>query len=157
MTPSANTVPRRERFLGSYLFALCFYQIAIYCWPSGPPFVLDPRAGIPVLLINHFSFDNKVIHPVEWITAMWLVIAAAMLFFRGEFLRAYLIGELILAAPTAYYIGVLAIRHGGDFAPAFIDLVVTVVLFLTFSVVPCALAIQRLLSPRQVRSLEIQK
>jgi len=63
--------------LGAYLFGLCLYQIGIYRWPGGPPFILDPRAGIPVLLINHFSFDNKVIYPVEWITAAWLVLMAA--------------------------------------------------------------------------------
>ena len=110
-----KTEPQRERLLGAYLFALCVYQIGIYCWPGGPPFILDPRAGIPVLLINHFSFDNKVIYPVEWITATWLVIAAAMIFFRGRFLKPYLIAEIVLAAPTAYYICVLAIRHGGRF------------------------------------------
>lgn len=138
-----DTKSHREHLLGGYLFALCIYQIGIYCWPSGPPFVLDPRAGIPVLLINHFSFDNKVIHPVEWITATWLVIAAMMIFFRGRLLLPYLIVELVLAAPTAYYIGVLAVRHGGDFAPAFIDLIITVALFLAFSLVPLVLAASR--------------
>jgi len=144
--------PQRERLLGAYLFALCIYQVGIYCWPSGPPFILDPRAGIPVLLINHFSFDNKVIYPVEWITATWLVIAAAMIFFRGRFLRAYLIAEIVLAAPTAYYICILAIRHGGDFAPGFKDLVLTVLLFLVFSVVPTGLALRRILVRREKRS-----
>ena len=109
--------PKRQRLLGAYLLGLCLYQIGIYRWPGGPPFILDPRAGIPVLLINHFSFDNKVIYPVEWITATWLIFVAAMIFFRGRFLKTYLISELVLAAPTAYYIGVLATQHGGDFAP----------------------------------------
>jgi len=140
MATIGKTEPHREPLLGAYLFALCVYQIGIYCWPSGPPFILDPRAGIPVLLINHFSFDNKVIHPVEWITAMWLVLAAAMIFFRGKLLKPYLVAEIILAAPTAYYISVLAIRHGGDFAPGFKDLVLTAILFLFFSVVPAGLA-----------------
>src|ERR1700704_4531787 len=93
--------PERQRLLGGYLFALCLYQIGIYRWPGGPPFILDPRAGIAVLLINHFSFDNKVIYSVEWITAAWLILMAAMIFFRGKFLKVYLISELILAAPTA--------------------------------------------------------
>jgi len=144
----AGTQPPRERWLGGYLFALCVYQIGIYCWPSGPPFVLDPRAGIPVLLINHFSFDNKVIHPVEWITATWLVLVAAMIFFRGKWVFPYLLVELVLAAPTAYYVGVLAVRHGSDFAPAFIDLIITVLLFLVFSVIPVALAVSRILASR---------
>lgn len=144
--------PQRELLLGAYLFALCIYQIGIYCWPSGPPFILDPRAGIPVLLINHFSFDNKVIHPVEWITATWLIIAAVMIFFRGKLILPYLIVEVVLAVPTAYYIGVLAIRHGGDFAPAFIDLVVTVLLFLVFSVVPIVLAARRLVARKRTPS-----
>jgi len=146
-----KTEAQRERLLGSYLFALCVYQIGIYCWPGWPPFILDPRAGIPILLINHFSFDNKVIYPVEWITATWLVVAAAMIFFRGKFLRAYLIVEIVLAAPTAYYISVLTIRHGGDFAPAFKDLVLTVLLFLVFSLIPAGLAARRLLARRDVR------
>ena len=144
--------PQGERLLGAYLFALCVYQIGIYCWPSGPPFILDPRAGIPVLLINHFYFDNKAIHPVEWITATWLVIAAAFIFFRGKLLRPYLIAEIVLAAPTAYYICILAIRHGGDFAPGFKDLVLTVLLFLVFSVVPAGLAARRVLARRRMRS-----
>jgi hypothetical protein len=144
MAIRAKSKSRPERLLGAYLFALCVYQIGIYCWPSGPPFILDPRAGIPVLLINHFSFDNKVIHPVEWITATWLVIAAAIIFFRGRFLKAYLIAEIILAAPTAYYICILAIRHGGDFAPGFKDLVLTAILFTFFSLAPIGLAVQRL-------------
>jgi hypothetical protein len=118
MVTNDQVKPRRERLLGAYLFALCLYQLGIYRWPGGPPFVLDPRAGIPVLLINHFSFDNKVIYPVEWITATWLVVAAAMIFFRGRLLIAYMVSEIVLAAPTAYYIGVLAIHHGGHFAPA---------------------------------------
>jgi hypothetical protein len=142
----------RERLLGAYLFALCLYQIGIYRWPGGPPFILDPRAGIPVLLINHFSFDNKVIYPVEWITATWLAAMAAMILFRGRFLRVYLISEIILAAPTAYYIGVLAIRHGGDFAPGFTDLVLTVLLFLVFSLVPGAWAASRVLARNKARS-----
>jgi hypothetical protein len=131
---------KRRRLLGAYLFGLCIYQIGIYCWPGGPPFILDPRAGIPVLLINHFSFDNKVIYPVEWITAAWLVLMAAMICFRGRFLKAYVISELILAAPTAYYISVLAIQHGGDFAPGFKDLLLTVILFVVFSLLPFGLA-----------------
>jgi hypothetical protein len=149
MTPTKGedkTEQQPERLLGAYLFALCIYQVGIYFWPGGPPFILDPRAGIPVLLINHFSFDNKVIYPVEWITATWLVIAAAMIFFRGRFLKAYLIVEIILAAPTAYYICVLAIRHGGDFAPGFKDLVLTAILFLIFSLVPGVMAGTRLLA-----------
>src|SRR5271170_1117214 len=109
MTNAKKLGPHRERLLGGYLFALCLYQIGIYQWPGGPPFILDPRAGIPVLLINHFSFDNKIIYPVEWVTATWLVFLAAMIFFRGKLLKTYLISEIILAAPTAYYIGVLAI------------------------------------------------
>jgi hypothetical protein len=143
---------QQECLLGAYLFALCVYQIGIYCWPGGPPFILDPRAGIPVLLINHFSFDNKVIYPVEWITATWLVIAAAMIFFRGRFLKPYLIAEIVLAAPTAYYICVLAIRHGGDFAPGFKDLVLTVLLFLVFSLIPAGLAARRILARREAQS-----
>jgi hypothetical protein len=139
-------VPASERWLGTYLFVLCLYQIGIYRWPGGPPFVLDPRAGIPVLLINHFSFDNKVIYPVEWITATWLVVAAAMIFFRGRLLIAYMVSEIVLAAPTAYYIGVLTVHHGGHFAPAFIDLVVTISLFLFFSLVPIGLAAIRILA-----------
>jgi hypothetical protein len=147
-----KAAPERERLLGAYLFCLCVYQIGIYCWPGGPPFILDPRAGIPILLINHFSFDNKVIYPVEWISATWLVIAAGMIFFKGKFLIPYLIAEIVLAAPTAYYICVLAVRHGGDFAPAFKDLVLTVLLFLVFSVVPAGLAVSRVLARSQARS-----
>jgi hypothetical protein len=139
-----GTAAHRARLLGAYLFGLCVYQIGIYCWPSGPPFILDPRAGIPVLLINHFSLDNKVIYPVEWITATWLVFLAAAIFVRGKLLKTYLISEIVLAAPTAYYIGILAARHGGDFAPGFKDLVITAILFTGFSLVPMALAIQRL-------------
>jgi hypothetical protein len=141
-----------EHLLGGYLFALCIYQVGIYFWPGGPPFILDPRAGIPVLLINHFSFDNKVIYPVEWITATWLVFAAAAIFFRGKLLKAYLIVEIFLAAPTAYYICVLAIRHGGDFAPAFKDLVLTLLLFLVFSIIPSGLAIRQILARRNIPS-----
>jgi len=142
MPANVKTRRRPERLLGTYLFALCAYQIGIYCWPSGPPFILDPRAGIPVLLINHFSLDNKVIYPVEWISATWLVIAAAMIFFRGRFLKPYLIAEIVLAAPTAYYMSVLAMRHGGDFAPGFKDLVLTAILFTGFSLVPIGLAVR---------------
>ncbi len=151
---SANQ-PRRtapEHLLGGYLFALCLYQIAIYRWPGGPPFILDPRAGIPVLLINHFSFDNKVLYPAEWITATWLVAMAAMIFFRGKLLKIYLISEILLAAPTAYYIALLAVRHGGDFAPGFKDLVLTVLLFLVFSVIPGAWAASRILARRESRA-----
>jgi len=143
--------PRPERLFGAYLFGLCIYQIGIYCWPGGPPFILDPRAGIPVLLINHFSFDNKVIYPVEWITAAWLVITAAINFFRGKFLIPYAAAEVVLAAPSAYYIGVLAVRHGGDFAPAFKDLVLTALLFLVFSLFPLAWAATRIFSGKRAR------
>ena len=150
MTSVNKLEPKRERFLGGYLFALCFYQIGIYRWPGGPPFILDPRAGIPVLLINYFSFDNKVIYPVEWITATWLVFLATMIFFRGKFLKTYLISEITLAAPTAYYMGVLAIRHGGDFAPGFKDLVLTFLLFCIFSLIPVGLALRRIMRRKQM-------
>ena len=144
--------PKPERLFGAYLLGLCFYQIGIYFWPGGPPFILDPRAGIPVLLINYFSFDNKVIYPVEWITATWLICVAFFIFFRGTLLNVYLISELVLAAPTAYYIGMLASQHGGDFAPGFKDLLLTVFLFLIFSVVPVGLAIQRIRRRKQESS-----
>jgi hypothetical protein len=144
-----DRVPRPERLFGAYLFGLCIYQIGIYCWPGGPPFILDPRAGIPVLLINHFSFDNKVIYPVEWITAAWLVIAAVINFFRGKFLIPYAAAEVVLAAPSAYYIVVLAVRHGGDFAPAFKDLVLTALLFLVFSLFPLAWAATRIFARKR--------
>src|SRR6202142_1265790 len=146
-----NSQNRPDRLLGGYLFALCLYQIGIYRWPGGPPFILDPRAGIPVLLINHFSFDNKVIYPVEWITAAWLVLMAVTIFFRGRFVKLYLISEIILAVPTAYYAGVLAVRHGGDFAPGFKDLLLTLFLFAIFSLVPIALAARRLWLRREAR------
>jgi hypothetical protein len=152
MSTESNSKHRPELLLGVYLFALCIYQIGIYCWPGGPPFILDPRAGIPVLLINHFSFDNKVICPVEWLTATWLVFAASMIFFRGKFLIAYLAAEIVLAAPTAYYICILAIRHGGDFAPGFKDVVLTALLFLLFSVVPAGLAAGRVMVRGRLRT-----
>jgi hypothetical protein len=63
-----------------------------------------------------------------------------MIFLRGKLLKTYLISELVLAAPTAYYIGVLAIQHGGHFAPAFNDLLLTIFLFCVFSAVPVGLA-----------------
>jgi hypothetical protein len=141
-----------RRLLGAYLFGLCIYQIAIYLWPGGPPFILDPRAGIAVLLINHFSFDNKVMYPVEWITAGWLFLMAAMIFFRRQFLKTYLISELVLAAPTAYYIAVLAVQHGGDFAPGFKDLLLTIILFVVFSVVPAGLAAWEIVRLRNTRA-----
>jgi hypothetical protein len=152
MAEPVKTESRREYLLGGYLLGLCIYQIGIYCWPGGPPFILDPRAGIPVLLINHFSFDNKVIYPVEWITATWLLFAAAMIFFRSKLMMTYLVAEIVLAAPTAYYICILAIRHGGDFAPAFKDLILTLLLFLVFSVVPSGLAIKSILARSKSRS-----
>lgn len=151
MISTSKPGPQRQRLLGGYLFALFLYQIAVYFWPGGPSFILDPRAGITVLLINHFSFNNKVIYPVEWITATWLVFAAAMIFFRGKFVKAYLISEIVLAAPTAYYIGVLAIQYGGDFAPGFKDLVLTALLFAMFSLAPIGLAVQRLRSRTEQR------
>jgi hypothetical protein len=151
MSDVHSSEPQRERLLGGYLFALCLYQIGIYRWPGGPPFILDPRAGIPVLLINRFSFDNKIIYPVEWITATWLVFLAAMLFFRGKFLKTYLLSEIVLAAPTAYYMAILAVQHGGHFAPGFKDLVLTACLFLVFSVAPAALAVRRILARRKAR------
>jgi hypothetical protein len=144
MTENAQ-LPLRRRILGVYLFVLCAYQIAIYRWPGGPPFVLDPRAGIPVLLINHFSFTNKVIYPVEWGTAGWLVFVAAMIFFRGKLVKVYAITETLLALPTAYYIFVLISLRGGDFAPGFHDVLLTFFLFFFFSVVPLALAIRALI------------
>jgi hypothetical protein len=149
MATTIDSKPRPQRLLGGYLFALCVYQIGIYCWPSGPPFILDPRAGIPVLLINHFAFDNKVIFPVEWITAAWLVLAASMIFFRGKMLKPYLIAEIVLAAPTAYYISVLAVRHGGDFAPGFKDLVLTAILFIIFSIFPILWALSHVLTQKR--------
>jgi hypothetical protein len=151
MSRTATTELQPERLLGGYLFALCLYQIGIYRWPGGPPFILDPRAGIPVLLINHFSFDNKVIYPVEWITATWLVLVAATIFFRRKFLRVYVASEIVLAAPTAYYIGVLAVHRGGDFAPGFMDLLLTAFLFTIFSLAPIALAAWRIRSRRKAR------
>src|ERR1700730_17035581 len=143
---------KRHRLIGAYLFGLCIYQIGIYRCPGGPPLILDPPAGVPVLLINHFSFDNKVIYAVEWITAGWLVLMAAMIFFRGQFLKTYLISELVLAAPTAYYIAVLAIQHGGDFAPGFKDLLLTIILFAVFSVVPAGFAAWEIVRSRNTKA-----
>lgn len=142
---------RPDHVLGGYLFALCLYQIGIYCWPGGPPFILDPRAGIPVLLINRFSFDNKVIYPVEWTTAGWLILMALMVWLQRRFVKIYLVSEVILAAPTAYYICVLAVRHGGDFAPGFNDLILTIILFIIFSLAPIAMALRQIRLPTSGR------
>jgi hypothetical protein len=57
-----------------------------------------------------------------------------------------------LAAPTAYYICILAIRHGGDFAPGFKDVVLTALLFLLFSVVPAGLAAGRVMVRGRLRT-----
>jgi hypothetical protein len=72
-----------------------------------------------------------------------------MIFFRGKFVKTYLISEIVLAAPTAYYIGVLAIQHGGDFAPGFKDLLLTICLFLVFSVSPVAMSVWCIRSARK--------
>ena len=136
--------PGRTRLLGGYLLALCLYQIGIYRWPGGPPFILDPRAGIPVLLINHFSFTNGVIYPVEWVSAGWLVFLAGMILFRGKLVKLYLVSECVLAAPTAYYIAVLIAQRGGHFAPGLKDVALTFLLFLFFSIFPMWLAVQSL-------------
>lgn len=140
-TNAPAPAPRGQRYLGMYLFALCVYQFGIYQWPGGPPFVLDPRGGIAVLLINHFLADNKVILPVQWISLAWLAFAAVMLLLRRRFLKVYVVSEILLAAPTAYYIGVLAVLHGGDFAPAFQDLVITLCFFLAYSAIPVFAAV----------------
>jgi hypothetical protein len=50
-----------------------------------------------------------------------------------------------MAAPTAYYIAMLAKRHGGDFAPGFKDLIVIVALFTIFSLFPVGWAIRTML------------
>jgi hypothetical protein len=56
----------------------------------------------------------------------------------------------LLAAPTAYYIAVLAIQHGGDFAPGFKDLLLTILLFVGFSVVPAGLAAWEIVRGRKM-------
>lgn len=147
-----TTELRPDRLLAGYLFGLCLYQIGIYCWPGGPPFILDPRAGIPVLLINRFSFDNKVIYPVEWTTAGWLIFMVVAIFFWRKVIKIYLVSEIVLAAPTAYYICVLAVRHGGDFAPGLNDLILTIVLFTIFSLAPIALALRQIRLPTRFRA-----
>jgi hypothetical protein len=134
----------RTRLLGAYLLALCLYQIGIYRWPGGPPLILDPRAGIPVLLINQFSFTNQLIYPVEWVSAGWLVFLAGMILYRGKLVKLYLISECVLAAPTAYYIAVLIAQRGGHFAPGLKDVALTLFLFLFFSIFPIGLALQSL-------------
>lgn len=123
---------------------LFLYQAGIYCWPGGPPFILDPRAGIPALLDSHSSFPNKLIYPLEWISAAWLGLLAGNIFFRGKLVRWYLVSECALASPTAYYIGALVAHRGGHFAPAITDVVLTLLLFLFFSVLPLGLALQSL-------------
>lgn len=72
--------------------------------------------------------------------AAWLVVAAVMMLLRGALVKAYLLAETALAVPTAFYIAELAVRRGGNFAPARIDLVLTFLLFRVFSVIPIGLA-----------------
>lgn len=130
------------KLLGGYLLALFLYQAGIYCWPGGPPFILDPRAGLPALLNGHFSLPNRLIYPLEWISAAWLGLLAGMILFRGKFVKLYLFSECLLAAPTAYYLGALIVRRGGHFAPGIMDVVLTFLLFLFFSILPMGLALQ---------------
>lgn len=133
-----------SRLLGGYLLALFLYQVGIYLWPGGPPFILDPRAGLPVLLNNRFSLPNQLIYPLEWVSAAWLGLLAGMILRRGKLVRLYLVSECVLAAPTAYYIGTLIVQRGGHFAPAIKDVVLTFLLFLFFSILPMGLALQAL-------------
>jgi hypothetical protein len=132
------------KLLGGYLLALFLYQIGIYCWPGGPPFILDPRAGLPALLNGHLSLPNGLIYPLEWVSAAWLGLLAGMILVRGKLVRLYLVSECGLAAPTAYYIGTLIVQRGGHFAPAIKDVVLTFLLFLFFSILPMGLALQAL-------------
>jgi len=141
---SSQTGP--NRFLGAYLLALCLYVSGIYRWPGGPPFILDPRSGIAVLLNTHFSLENGAIYRVEWALAAWLIFLAISIFFAGRFMKVYLISEVILATPTAYYVGALTVGRGGHFAPGFQDLIVTFLLFVVFSVIPIGLALRSLRS-----------
>jgi hypothetical protein len=135
-------VAKPNRFLGAYLLGLCIYSIGIYRWPGGPPFILDPRAGIAVLLNTRSSMDIATIHRIEWACTGWLVILADMIFITGRLVKLYLVSELLLALPTAFYIGSLAIGHGGHFAPGFQDLVVTFLLFSFFSLIPMGVALR---------------
>jgi hypothetical protein len=143
-----SPAPAPNRFLGAYLLALCFYVSGIYRWPGGPPFILDPRSGIAVLLDTQFSLDNYVIYRVEWVFAAWLIFLATLIFFTGKLVKVYLISEVILAIPTAYYIGALVVGRGGHFAPGFEDLIATFLLFVVFSIVPMGLAWRSLRPPR---------
>jgi len=47
---------------------------------------------------------------------------------------------------------VLAIQHGGDFAPGFKDLLLTIILFVVFSVVPAGLAAREIVRARTIQS-----
>jgi hypothetical protein len=130
------------RLLGAYLIGLCIYSIGIYRWPGGPPFILDPRAGIAVLLNTRSSLPIATIHVIEWVCTGWLILLADVIFFTGKLVKLYLVSEVLLALPTAFYIGALAIGHGGHFAPGLQDLAVTVLLFSAFSVIPIGLALR---------------
>jgi hypothetical protein len=89
---------------------------------------------------------------VEWTTAGWLILAAVMVCLQRKFIKIYLVSEIVLAAPTAYYICILAVRHGGDFAPGFKDLILTIVLFTIFSLAPIALALRQTRLPARLRA-----
>ncbi len=83
-----------------------------------------------------------MIHRIEWACTGWLIVLADVIFFTGRLVKLYLISEIVLALPTAYYIGSLAIGHGGHFAPGFQDLVMTFLLFGVFSLIPIGLALR---------------
>jgi hypothetical protein len=139
-------VKKRQRFLGLYLLVMGAAQVFLYLWmvihSDSSLFYYDPRIAI--------FFIESIIAGEEFARTgflRWFTVAVPLIFgmrfLMGQNSRMYLTIEVILSLPFVIFSSfVLLANMSPSHGFSIRELTLPIVVFLLFSAVPTALAIQ---------------
>ena len=134
------------KLLGAYLMVAAGCQIGLYVWHGSPPFLLDPRVGVAMLLAGVLDVGDHVTYIIEWLSGLWLLCLGSFIFagsqvLRTYVLRTYIVSEVLLAVPTLLYLAIFTFSGGHMKATTPIEAAPFWLLFMAFSGAPVCLAI----------------
>ncbi|MFI5107677.1 MAG: hypothetical protein ACHP78_02410 [Terriglobales bacterium] len=138
-TLAATLVSRRA--LTAYIWCLAAYEIAIIGWfrSGGGNFLLDPRFAVEWMFASTLASGNPpFLFSVA--SAIWLVGIGFGIGANPKLLWVYGIVESCLGIPTLLLIGTVLFLGSGHIGIGATDLLLAMVVFALFSLIPIVLA-----------------
>ena len=137
---------KRVKILGAYLTVACALQICLYLAMSVSAeqfdwlFYLDPRLGLFFVEAGLRGAEQPPPGILGWVSAAWVLTLGLRLLSGRSLIRAYVISEVVLSAPSLLFVFVVAWAnlspaHGFSVGELFIPVCIMII----FSVVPLIL------------------